>query len=269
MNKCISRRDFLGVMFLLPIYLRYQKIFDLFKTNYCIVKGPTDKGVEFLKKHVIYSGDEKKSQVAITYDDQPYNIKNIQKVLRAYKEFNAKTTFFLIMERVALSKEMKVIIPEIIEEGHEIGFHGWDKDHPIYSKLPKSRIKEDLEKCFELMHSICPEYFVRFIRWPYGETGKLVDYAASFGLQVVNWNVESGGLDEKTKYRVVENSKNGSIVLSHLTRPYDVSQAEEIISSLHEKGYKLVNISTILRSEDIIPFTPEYFNMVCLDEKIY
>ncbi|MCX8178603.1 MAG: polysaccharide deacetylase family protein [Candidatus Aenigmarchaeota archaeon] len=174
------------------------------------------------------------------------------------------------MERVALSKEMKRIIPEIIEEGHEIGFHGWDKDHPIYSKLSKSRIKEDLEKCFELMHSIHPEYFVKFIRWPYGETGKLVDYAASFGLQVINWNVESGGLDKKTKYRVVENSKNGSIVLSHLIRPYDVSQAEEIVSSLCENGYKLVNVSAILRSEDKIPFTSEYFNMVCLDEnKIY
>ncbi|MCX8178602.1 MAG: hypothetical protein N3D75_02100 [Candidatus Aenigmarchaeota archaeon] len=79
MNKCISRRDFLKVMFLLPIYLRYHKIFGFLKTNYCIVKGPTDEGVEFLKKHVIYSGDEKKSQVAITYDDQTYNIENIQK----------------------------------------------------------------------------------------------------------------------------------------------------------------------------------------------
>lgn len=61
MSKRISRRDFVKVMFLLPIYLRYQRIFNFFEKNYCIVKGPNDKGVDFLKKHVIYNGDEKKS----------------------------------------------------------------------------------------------------------------------------------------------------------------------------------------------------------------
>jgi hypothetical protein len=45
--------------------------------------------------------------------------------------------------------------------------------------------------------------------------------------------------------------QNGSIVLSHMFRPYDVSQADRIIGSLVDMGYSLETLDTGRKPEDI------------------
>jgi len=46
---------------------------------------------------------------------------------------------------------------------------------------------------------------------------------------------------------------NGSIVLSHMFRPYDVKQAGGIVSSLIDQDYSLETIETGRKPEDIFP----------------
>ena len=67
----------------------------------------------------------------------------------------------------------------------------------------------------------------------------------------MGWTVESGGMDEKTKDNVSRNfglyqnqmkAIGGAIVLSHTHRPYDVSQASEIIKKWKDMGYDLVTV---------------------------
>ncbi|MCX8024227.1 MAG: polysaccharide deacetylase family protein [Thermanaerothrix sp.] len=261
MDHPITRRGFLKLIIFSLFYLEFTKLIP--EEEDCYIYIPTEKGKKFLESHVICSGDESKPHVAITYDDQPYFTEVVEKVLQVYNEADAKMTLFLVMEKVAPSKDMQELLRKIIDDGHEVGFHGWNKEHLICSKFRDDVIQRDLEKCLELIYSIYPYYHVKFIRWPFGETGRLVKIAAQYGLQVVNWSLESGGLDEKTKDRVIGKATNGSIVLSHLTRYYDVSQVSAIISGLHERGFKLVTVSEVLRKEDTIPLTPEYFKVIC------
>jgi hypothetical protein len=63
-------------------------------------------------------------------------------------------------------------------------------------------------------------------------------------MQHVLWSLESGGMDKLTVHNVVDRIQNGSIVLSHASRQFDVSEADVIVKELIRKGYNLETISS-------------------------
>ncbi|MCD6476501.1 MAG: polysaccharide deacetylase family protein [Anaerolineaceae bacterium] len=204
--------------------------------------------INFLAHHEIKEGDTSRPVVMMTYDDNA-KYKQVRFILDAYKKYQMKASFFFIGEKILLSAKA---VRAIVEEGHLLGCHGWV--HDDFLQLSSDKVNRRIEKSFKAVQEIVPGYRLRFIRFPYGSgTGsmRLLKIAASWGLQHTFWNISSGGLVKNTYDTVMRDVQNGSIVVSHMFRKYDVEQAEDIIISLLEKGYTLETVETGRKPEDI------------------
>ena len=191
---------------------------------------------DFLAQHPINEGNTDRPIVMLTYDDNG-SYKQVQTILDAFNNHNVKATFFFIGEKIYSNSKA---VRAIIAQGHLFGFHGWK--HINYLNLTEEKINEHIEKCFDAISEIDSNYLVKFIRFPYGLGYKNIDLlriCGNWGLQHVYWTACSGGLDKQTYDNVVNNVRNGSIILSHMFRYYDVEYADRIVGTLIDNGYLL------------------------------
>ncbi len=197
----------------------------------------------------------------MTYDDWPSNPDELHTILSAYKETGQKTTFFFLGKNLQLFTDGKYKnygwktddLYQIIEEGHEIACHGWQHETPM-TMLSNTQLRTEIAQSLQVMNDIFPETKIDFFRTPFGSVDDRVRIiGAEFGLQHVKWNVESGGIDKRTMEYVekgVNKEGNGAIVLSHMQRDFDVSQAKNILLLLKDKGYSMVGLSDGISPED-------------------
>lgn len=204
------------------------------------------KMIEFLAEHEIQSGDRTRRVVLMTYDDQGHRTW-IDRILDAYELVGGKASFFFTGDCLPVYVEQ---IQRIVAEGHVFGSHGLV--HEPHTSLRSDVIRAHLEEWLEMVEQIVPGYQVKFFRFPYGDRNDRVRRViAEFGLQNVHWNVESGGLDKDTCDRVMKKVSNGSIVLSHMCRYYDVDQTENILEHLTDEGYAIESLETGMDPSDI------------------
>jgi peptidoglycan/xylan/chitin deacetylase (PgdA/CDA1 family) len=200
---------------------------------------------EFLVSHEVRRGDRGRKVVLMTYDDQGYR-SWIEKLLDVYQEARAKTTFFFTGDNLRLYTEQ---IRRIVSEGHVFASHGLV--HTPYTALSSEEIRTHVRTWLAMAEEIVPDYRVRYFRFPYGDRDMRVrSVIAEFGLQSVQWTIESGGLEKSTFENVVEKVKNGSIVLGHMNRYYDVEYAERILAHLMDEGYSVESIETGREARD-------------------
>lgn len=207
-----------------------------------------EKMFQFLISHEVRRGDRQRKVILMTYDDQGYRAW-IEKLLDVYQKFGAKTTFFFTGDNLLLYADQ---IKRIVEEGHVFASHGLV--HTPYTALRSEEIRAHVRTWMEMAQEIVPDYQVRYFRFPYGDRNKRVrSVIAEFGLQSVHWSIESGGLEKSTYNNVVEKVTNGSIVLSHMSRYYDVEYAGRILEHLIREGYSVENIESGREARDRFP----------------
>ncbi|OGO21199.1 MAG: hypothetical protein A2Z14_07885 [Chloroflexi bacterium RBG_16_48_8] len=207
-----------------------------------------EQRIEFLAGHEIRLGDRTRRIVLMTYDDQGHRTW-IDRILDAYTLVGGKASFFFTGNCLPLYAER---IQRIVAEGHVFGSHGLV--HELHTAMRSDEIRAQLREWLGMVDEIIPGYQVKFFRFPYGDRNERVKKViAEFGLQSVHWNIESGGLDEDTFDKVVGKVFNGSIVLSHMTRYYDVHEAERILKHLIKEGYALESLETGMDPKDLYP----------------
>jgi len=203
---------------------------------------------QFLISHEIRRGDRGRKVVLMTYDDQGYRIW-IEKLLDVYQKVGAKASFFFTGNNLLLYSDQ---IRRIVDEGHVFGSHGLV--HEPHTAMKSEEIRAHLKEWLGMAQEIVPDYRVRYFRFPYGDRNDRVrGVIAEFGLQSVQWNVESGGLDKRTFDNVIGNISNGSIVLGHMSRYYDVEYAERILEHLIAEGYSVESVETGKEARDRYP----------------
>jgi peptidoglycan/xylan/chitin deacetylase (PgdA/CDA1 family) len=249
---------FLSAMGLIPNEIEFNRNAVLHSLN---VKSPPphpgdeihseaemEQRLEFLASHEIRMGNRLRRSVLMTYDDQGHRVW-IDKILDAYQLVGGKASFFFTGDCLPLYADQ---VQRIVADGHVFGCHGLV--HEPHTAMRSDEIREQIRVWLRLVELIIPGYQVKFFRFPYGDRNDRVRRViAEFGLQNVHWNIESGGLDQDTYKKVVENVFNGSIVLSHMTRYYDVYDAEKILKRLKEERYALESLETGMDSKDIYP----------------
>lgn len=245
-RQTVSRRDFLKLCLAAALY--------------CVMpvplRGAFETGADdiaFLKKTGVVDcarGDIKTA--CLTYDDQisPRRIERINRLLDILESANARASFFFTGEDSHGNRTFEPyakLIERILANGHTWGCHGW-KHRPCTAVKTKT-LRAEIEKWLAAAEKVAPGYPVRYFRPPYGDVNqRTIDLLAEYSLQVVLWNVESGGLDERTlEYvqtgvRRVEKGKQCPLILSHMTRYYDIEQADLIIAWLAEHEYSLSNL---------------------------
>ena len=189
--------------------------------------------------------------VALTFDDGPSG-RYTRRLLDGLAERDAKATFLLCGYRM---KEYPELVTRILEEGHEIGIHGYS--HKNMKPMTRRQIAQEVMDTEALL----PEgYRPAFLRPPGGccsDGVRQVAKARKFA--VLDWSVDPrdwatsdvAAIDAAVMARV----RDGDVVLLHDMSASSVDAALRIIDQLQEQGFTFVTVSELarIRDVDIIP----------------
>lgn len=183
----------------------------------------------------------KKKMVALTFDDgpEPYT----DRLLNCLKKHQAVAIFFLVGRSIP---GYKSAVKKMGEIGCEIGNHSWD--HPELTSLSAGGLQAQLGNTNSQIRAITG-HNATLVRPPYGAYNSFV--ASNAGAPLIMWSIDT--LDWKTRnapntIRVVMNEvRDGSIILMHDIHSPSVDAAESLIPRLRDAGYQLVTVSELAK----------------------
>ncbi len=176
-------------------------------------------------------------KVALTFDDGPHPEYTPQ-ALDVLAEYGVKATFFVLGELIERSPE---IFQRTVDEGHEIGVHGYFHDH---RNMPEQALRTlDILSGFGVSTTL--------YRPPNGilEPSTAL-WMMKRGFSTVFWSVDGrdslrheGKEDSTPNYDVIQ---SGDIVLLHDDNPICIADLRGILSDLRRKNLETVRISECL-----------------------
>ncbi len=186
------------------------------------------------------SGNYKK-YVALTFDDGPHKVYTKQ-LLYGLKERNVRATFFLVGKNI---KGNEALVEQMYKDGHIIGNHTYS--HTDIKKINKTSLNKELESTNELIFNITGER-VKYLRPPFGEVN--FKEAAINDMTIVMWSLDTKDWENTNTDLIVknimENVKDGDIILMHDIFPSSVSSALKVIDELRKKGYEFVTVEDLI-----------------------
>lgn len=191
--------------------------------------------------------------VALTFDDGPTGGSSglTARLLNGLQERGAHATFFMCGYRI---KDFHTHMDRYLAEGHELGNH--TMDHPgLLTKKSYDTIIDQIQSNDELIESYCGEKPTVFRPVGGAVNDDVKNAAKELGLPIINWSVDT----EDWKYRnaehirsvIVENAKDGDIVLMHDLRDCTLEGALAAIDELSEKGYAFVTVEELARIKGV------------------
>jgi len=190
--------------------------------------------------------DPRKPMVALTFDDGPHFEYTLQ-ILDSLKKYNGLATFFVLGSR---AEKYKSVIKSIAENGNQIGNHTYD--HRELTKLSKKTIMDEITKTTDILQDIT-NIKPSLIRPTYGSVNNNVKLYS--GAPLILWSIDT--LDWKTKNdklvikEVLENVKDGDIILMHDIYKTTALAAKVIIKELSSQGYQMVTIDELYKAKRI------------------
>lgn len=184
--------------------------------------------------------------VALTFDDGPGCYTD--QLLDVLDEYGAKATFFMVGEEVQNYPDQ--VLREY-EMGMEQGNHSWD--HTTLTHLSGEDITEQFQRTTDLLESITGGN-IELFRAPGGGLNDDV-YENSLGMKSILWSIDT--LDWKTKDAqqtydsVINNVRDGDIILMHEIYAASLEAARMIIPKLQEMGYRLVTVSELAAAKGV------------------
>lgn len=195
---------------------------------------------------------EAEHYIALTFDDGPTGAADgiTARLLDGLKERNARATFFLCGYRV---EEFNTMMDRYLAEGHELGNH--TMDHKDLPSLSKDGVKAQITENDDLIESFtgARSTVMRCVGGAYNSTVK--EAMAELGLPLIQWSVDT--LDWKIRDAdhicdtIVDNAKDGDIVLMHDLRECTLEGALRAIDILSERGYAFVTVSELARIKGV------------------
>lgn len=183
--------------------------------------------------------------VAITFDDGPSGY--TPTLLDGLKARGAKATFFMVGDRV---NTYAATVRRMLTEGHQIANH--TVTHPDLSGLTYASVQRELDTCESRLRAIGGQQ-VYAIRPPYGSYNSNVRRAANG--PIILWSVDT--LDWQSRNatavynKIINNTRDGSIVLLHDLYSTSVQGALRAIDTLKAQGYEFVTVNELFRRRGI------------------
>ena len=210
-------------------------------TYVCTWKGTQEVKAVFAQEGSNDEKDDELKMVALTFDDGPH-AKYTEKLLDGLKERGIKATFFLIGESIEGKEEL---VKRMSEEGHLIGNHTYY--HTQLTKVSTEEACTEIWKTNTIIYEVTgkmPEY----IRPPFGEWNE--ELACAVEMLPVLWVIDPLDWKYQNKDRIVKhvvnNVKDGDIILLHDVYGTSVEAALEIVDKLKEKGYIFVTVDELM-----------------------
>ena len=186
--------------------------------------------------------DPSRPMVALTFDDGPGQYEG--RILSALEAVGGRATFFMVGNLVG---SHAADVQRMVADGCEIGNHSYK--HENLSKLSSSAVVSTIQKTNDALKAACGQP-ATVVRPPYGATGGNCKSAlASMGYASILWSIDT--LDWKTRNAdstvnsVLNNVKDGDIVLMHSIYSQTAAAVERIVPALVQRGFQLVTVSEL------------------------
>ena len=195
-------------------------------------------GIRSTGKTIVFSKvDPSKPMVALTFDDGPSVY--TKDILNQLEKYNAHATFFVVGNRIT---SYASTIERAQSIGCEIGNHSWS--HPQLSAISVSEMKNEIEKTDAAIKKITGKA-AALLRPPYGAVD--ADVKKYAGKPLIHWSIDTLDWDHRTSSKtissVLNNVRDGSIVLMHDIYAPTRDAAVSLIPTLISRGYQLVTVS--------------------------
>lgn len=193
--------------------------------------------------------DAESPMVALTFDDGPY-APSTNRILDALESVGGRATFFVLGARVEAEAST---ITRGDQLGCEYGNHTWN--HANLSKLSASEVKQEIDSTSNAIKAITGKE-TALLRAPYAEIGNAVEAVSK---PFIGWSIDTEDWMKKDPQAIVDavvnQVKDGDIVLMHDLYPSTAEAAETIIRTLTEKGFQLVTVSELMaaKGRDFVP----------------
>jgi peptidoglycan/xylan/chitin deacetylase (PgdA/CDA1 family) len=180
--------------------------------------------------------------VAFTFDDGP-NPEYTQRILDVLTANYSHATFFVVGNNAENYPDM---LKAISLAGCEIGNHTYG--HKNLTSLTTDEVEEQIDKVNRAVRKATGES-TTVIRPPYGAYNDEV--LSLMQEPVVLWDLDTEDWDsrnaKKVTEKVLENIKDGDIVLMHDIYDSTAEAVETLVPKLKEQGYQIVSVSELAR----------------------
>ena len=185
--------------------------------------------------------------VALTFDDGPSG-RFTRALLEGLAERQVKATFLLCGYRL---KDYPNEAKRILEEGHEIGLHGYS--HDPMNKMSRRKLEKELKDNLALLPAGCKPVF---LRPPGGASSQTVkDTARELGLGILHWSVDPRDWATRDAgaitAMVIDNVRDGDVILLHDMTDSSVEAALSIIDRLKAQGFRFVTVQELARLKGV------------------
>ena len=227
----------------IKIKIPYSEIKD-------ILKIPVEEKKEENSNNNVSKRDlsqmKEKKLIAFTFDDGPA-YKKTERILDELKLRNVKASFFLLGSRVADQAE---IVKRMYEEGHTIGSHTYS--HRNLKLLNNYETYKEIQDTNEAINSVIGIY-PKFLRPPYGN---LNDYIKDiYKNPIVLWSIDTEDWKNrnanKIKDNILNNAKDGSIILLHDLYETSIDGAILAMDELIKNGSEIVSLEEMFMIKGI------------------
>jgi peptidoglycan/xylan/chitin deacetylase (PgdA/CDA1 family) len=193
----------------------------------------------------VYRQGPARREVAIGFDDGPWT--QTPEFVSMLERADARATFFMIGRQIGPTWRATML--RELRDGDVLGDHTFS--HPDLTRT--SDVRGQLLSTIAAIRAQTG-YTTCVFRPPYGAVDEtVVQDATSLGLATVTWNVDPADWSEPgtaaIEQRVLEQVRPGSIVISHDgggPRGQTLAAYPAIISTLRERGYRIVTIPELL-----------------------
>ena len=222
---------------------RKESIRDAINPLYWIARWQ-GKDLFDYKHDILYHGNRKYREVAMTIDDGPHYPTGEQ-LLDIFKANGVHATFFMVGLRM---KEHPEQVRRMIAEGHEAANH--TMDHIRLNTLNPRQIQNEIRDDDINFNRITGGH-LHLLRPPGMDyNNKILDIAKKMGYVTVSWDCAAKDYDNVSPSfiinRIMDRVENGSIILLHDDNENTVQAMPTLIADLKKAGYRFVTVSQLL-----------------------
>ncbi|UOE94294.1 polysaccharide deacetylase family sporulation protein PdaB [Alkalihalobacillus sp. LMS39] len=197
-----------------------------------------------------YKGNGEDNKVSLTFNIS-WGEERAVPILDILQEKEITATFFV---SAAWAERYPELIERIIDDGHEVGNHGYRYEN--YTSWDDDKIKKDIRNSDQILQELTSEK-LSLLRPPNGQFDKRVlSIADSLDYSVVHWSVngkdyENPGVDVIVD-NIVSSTNSGDVLLLHASD--SAKQTHEalpiIIEKLTNDGFSFVTVSELMSGAD-------------------